>query len=212
MENDYQILDSCYPQSFLSSSTTNPFQRLPLLSRDVLLRCVRRFRECVPTNCRVKADYINIIHHDFAEQTSILIQSSTADLYRLASPASDSNCRLLPVCQVVHNRYGNVVASQLLSSPARWNPPQVPQDQILKPAWFGPGKIHNHIESHDKNRNGATRRSPTPEIRLSAYTFRTTSSVCCRDCDHAQALESCVYVRQRPASDVVGPPPVQSTR
>ena len=136
MQEDYHMLDCSYPASFLSSSDEF-FARLPLLSRNDLSSCVRRFRESIPKTCQTKAGYINVIQNDFARQTNQLIQLSTPDLLRRVSPpVGHSTSRFLLVCQFIHDRYGTAIASQLLCSKARWNPPDVGEDQILRPTWF----------------------------------------------------------------------------
>ena len=113
------------------------FARLPLFSRDILLNCIRRFWKSIPPGCRTKADCINLIRSDFAQQTKELIQSSTPDLLRLASPHVDSSMpRLLLICRFIHNRYGAVIASQLLCTQTRWNPPEETEDGISQPAWL----------------------------------------------------------------------------
>ena len=137
MQEEYDLLDCDYPLSFVSGSSNEPFARLPLLPRDTLSKCIQRFRERIPKGYRTKADYVRLIRDDFSQQTNRLIQSSTPDLLRLVSPPADhSTPRLSLVCQVIHDRYGVVVASQLLCSPARWNPPEFATNVTSPPAWF----------------------------------------------------------------------------
>ena len=193
MEENYRIPDGIYPPSFLSSSEF--FARLPLLSRDVLLTCVRRFRQSIPNGYQTKAGYINILRRDFAQQTSQLIQSSTADLLRRvnsSSPASHSYsiheyCQFSLVCQFIHDHYGTAVASQLLCSLARWNSPEVAEDGMLKPTWLktpltqlrsrlakvGTGIIKDHCDLY-------LAPSPAPKSKTERYDlivqrFRTRS-------------------------------------
>ena len=80
MEEHNCVLDHAYPESFLSSNEF--FVRLPLVSSDVLLRCVQRFRESIPKGHRTKTGYINFIKNDFAQQTNKLMGSSTQDLHQ----------------------------------------------------------------------------------------------------------------------------------
>jgi len=133
----YHILDCSYPLSFVSGSSDEPFARLPLISRDALSRCIRGFRKSIPQGYRTKADYINLIRDDFAEQTNRLIKSSTPDLFQWVSlPVDHLTPRLSLVCQFIHNRYGAAIASQLLSSQTRWNPPELADNGTSTPAWF----------------------------------------------------------------------------
>ena len=139
MQEDYHILDCSSPPSFVSSSGGEFFARLPLLSRNDLSSCIRRFQDIIPKRCQTKAGYINIIEDDFTRQTNQLIQLATPDLLQrvpMSPPAGHSTPRLSSVCQIVHNRYGTDVASQLLCSQARWNPPEVAEGEIPQPAWF----------------------------------------------------------------------------
>ena len=142
MQEQFDLLDCIYPTSFLSRSSNQFFIRLPLLSCDVLLTCVRKFQECIPRGCRTKAGYINIIESDFARQTNELIRLSTTDLLQrvsvspLACDPTLQPCRFSLVCQFIQNRYRTVVASQLLCSQARWNSPEVPEDKVSQPAWL----------------------------------------------------------------------------
>ena len=113
MEERYHILDSSYPASSLSNGEF--FVRLPLLSGNVLLSCVRRFQECIPQGHRTKAGYINLIRSYFVRQTNQLIQFLTPGLLgRVSPPAGHSMLRLSLVCQFIHNQYGTAIASQLL--------------------------------------------------------------------------------------------------
>ena len=142
MQEQYDLLDCVYPPSFLSHPSNGFFARLSLLSRDVLLTCVRKFRERIPKECQTKAGYVNLIESDFARQTNELIRLSNSDLLQhvsvspLARDPTPQPCRFSLVCQFVHNRYGAVVASQLLCSQARWNPPEVPEDEISQLVWL----------------------------------------------------------------------------
>ena len=139
-KEDYDILDCTYPPLFVSTSCNETFvRRLPLLSRDELLSCVRRFRGNVPRECKAKAAWIKLIESDFFQQTKRLIQSSTCELLEHASTslsADQPTPRFLLVCWAVHNRYGTTIASQLLSSGARWDPPELAEDNISQPVWF----------------------------------------------------------------------------
>jgi hypothetical protein len=55
-----------------------------------------------------------------------LVQLSTEDLCKPVSPPPHCpRLKLLPACQFVHNRYGPMIAPQLLCHPIRWNPPEV---------------------------------------------------------------------------------------
>ena len=137
MQEEYYLLDHCCPPSSLSNSPSDFFARLPLLSRNDLLNCARRFRETIPTGCRAKAGYIKLIEDDFVRQTQQLVLWSTPDLLqRVSVPASDCTPRLSLICQLIHNRYGSIVASQLLCSPARWNPSPVMEEGTPQPGWF----------------------------------------------------------------------------
>jgi hypothetical protein len=140
MEDNYHILDCTYPSSFISVSTDEVFARLLLLPRDTLLECVHRFKEQIPRDYHTKDGYAKLIRTDFAQQTNELIQLSTPDLLRRASifldSANFSMPRFLLVCQCIHDRYGTAVAPQLLCSQARWNPPEVAERELTKPAWF----------------------------------------------------------------------------
>ena len=72
-------------------------------------------------------------------KTKRLIQPSTPELFGDASTlplAGQSVPRFLLVCWATHNRYGTTIASRLLSSQARWNPPEVEEDTVSRPAWF----------------------------------------------------------------------------
>lgn len=135
MEGHYSVLDDSYPASFLSSSANKPFEHLPIFSRDVLSGCIRRFCKSIPTDCRTKINYINIIQSDFAQRMNTLVQASTAVLCQ-SSSSSASTPQLLLICEAIHNQYGNTVRCQLLCSSTRWNPPEVPENGISKPAWF----------------------------------------------------------------------------
>ena len=109
------MLDRDYPGSFSPSDEFTV--RLPLVSSDVLLKCVRRFRESIPKGHRTKMGYTGFIKNDFARQANQLMGSSTQDLLRHVSPpAGHPTLRLPLVCRFIHNRYGPVVASQLLCS------------------------------------------------------------------------------------------------
>jgi hypothetical protein len=103
------------------------------------LNCARRFRETIPIGCKTKAGYIKLIQEDFVRQTHQLVLCSTPELLQQLSvppPASDFTPRLLLICQLIHNRYGSIVASQLLCSPARWNPSPVTEDGTPQPGWL----------------------------------------------------------------------------
>jgi hypothetical protein len=55
---------------------------------------------------------------------------SNEDLYKIIPPSSRCLKLQLPlVCQVVHNRYGSMIASHLLSQETRWNPPELIIDE-----------------------------------------------------------------------------------
>ena len=72
----------------------------------------------------------------FVQQMKQLIQSSTPDLLQsVLTPSGHSAPQLSSVCQFIHNRYGTI-ASQLLCSRTRWNPPEVANDGISQPVWF----------------------------------------------------------------------------
>jgi len=127
MGDKYQTLDYSYPVSFLCGGDKF-YMRLPLLSATDLLNCVLRFKS-IPRGEQMKADCVNFIKKDFAQQTSKLTQLSTSELLRYVSPSTGHSTLCFPmVCQFIHNRYGIVVASQLLSSRVRWNPPEVAKD------------------------------------------------------------------------------------
>ena len=126
-------LDSSCPVSFLSSDEF--FVRLPLLSRNVLWSCVRKFQECILQEHRTKAGYINLIRKDFLRQANQLMQFSTPGLLGRASPpAGHSTLHLSLVCQFVHNQYGTAISFQLLYSRTRWKPPEVAEDGISQTA------------------------------------------------------------------------------
>ena len=134
--------DYMYPPSFLSSSSDESFARLPLLSHDVLLTSVWRFQETIPKRCRTKAGCINLIRSDFIQQTSQLMHLSVPDLRRrmlISLPAGNStpqHSQFSLACQSIHNRYGTSVATQLLSSSVRWNPPEVAEEGLSQPIWL----------------------------------------------------------------------------
>ncbi|KAF9787111.1 hypothetical protein BJ322DRAFT_1186232 [Thelephora terrestris] len=139
MQGEYNILDHVYPASFLCSDNKF-FVRLPLLSADVLLSCVRRFRDSVPKGERTKTGYIGLIKSDYAQQTNNLVQFSAEEILRSVSSTSPnstdhSKLRFPSICRFIHNRYGTVIASQLLCSLARWNPPDVSDDGLCLPPW-----------------------------------------------------------------------------
>ena len=139
MQQDDHILDWSYPPSFLSASGNGCFVRLPLLSRYELSSCVRKFRGSVSKGCRTKNDCINLIESDFMLQTNQLMRLSTPDLLRsvAVSPSiGESSPRLSLICRFIHNRYGTVIASQLLCSPTRWNPPEMTESGTPQPAWL----------------------------------------------------------------------------
>ena len=71
--------------------------RLSLLSPDVLLSRVRRFRS-IPTTHRTKADFIYLVQSDFAQQSD-------------SFPPRARAIRFLLACQFIHDRYRTVVAS-----------------------------------------------------------------------------------------------------
>ena len=133
----FHILNCSYPPSFVSSSSDEPFARLSLVSRDALAKCIRRFRKSIPQGYRTKADYIDLIRDDFAEQTIQLMKLSTPDLLRsVLLPTGCLTPRLSLVCLFIHNQYGAVIASQLLSSQTCWKPPELAGNGIPSPAWF----------------------------------------------------------------------------
>ena len=102
MQEQYRTLNCAYPSSFLSSSTDEFRGRLSLLSRDVLLSCVRRFQN-IPTTHRIKADFIDLVQSDFAQQTNRLIQFSTSEFMQCVSPpAGHSTLRFLLACQFTY--------------------------------------------------------------------------------------------------------------
>ena len=138
MQEHYQILDCSYPPSFLPSARDKSFARLPFLSQDILLTCVQRFRQNVPKGYQTKAGYVNLIQSDFTQQMNLLIRSSTSELECLLilSLAGHPAPRLSLICQIIHECYGTVVASHLLCSQARWNPPEVAEDEISLPIWL----------------------------------------------------------------------------
>ena len=113
--------------------------RLPLLSRYELSSCVRKFRGSVSKGCQTKDDCINLIESDFMLQTNQLMRLSTPDLLRslAVSPSiGESSPRLSLICRFIHNRYGTVIASQLLCLPTRWNPPEMTESGTPQPAWL----------------------------------------------------------------------------
>jgi hypothetical protein len=138
VEEQHHVLDCSYPPSFLSNFNKF-FVRFPLLSRDVLCGCVRRFRESIPKGCQTKGGYIKLIEKDFMKQTNQLMQASFSDLLQCVSTPSLTDHLtplLLLVCQIIHNRYGAVFASQLLCSQACWNPPEVAENATSQPVWL----------------------------------------------------------------------------
>ena len=67
------------------------------------------------------------------------MQSSTPDLLQrvsLSQPVGHSTPRLLLVCQFIRDRHETAIASQLLRSKTRWDPPDVEKNQILQPVWL----------------------------------------------------------------------------
>ena len=127
-KEEHDVLDCTYPLSFVSTSCNESFLRLPLLSCNELLSCVQRFWERVPSGCKSKSAYIKLIESDFPQQMKQLIESSTSELFGHAltlQPADQPMPWFSLVCQAIHNRYRTTIASQLLSSEARWNPPKV---------------------------------------------------------------------------------------
>ena len=106
-----------YPNPRSFSPSDEFIMRLPLVPSDILLKCVLRFRESIPKGHRTKMGYTSFIKNDFARQANQLTGSSTQDLLRHVSPpAGHPTLRLPLVCRFIHNRYGPVVASQLLCS------------------------------------------------------------------------------------------------
>ena len=138
MQEGGHTLDCRYPPSFLSSSGDQFFVCLPLLSRNVLLSCVQRFRS-IPKGRRTKTDHINFIRNDTVQQANqlIMIQSPTLDLLRHFPSLPDHPMpRLSSVCRSAHGRYGSTIVSQLLCWQTRWNPPKVEEHEIPQPTWF----------------------------------------------------------------------------
>ena len=139
-KEEYDILDCTYPSSFISMSCGEFFAHLELLSRNELSSCVWRFRESVPKGCKTKTACIKLIESDFSQQTKQLIESSTPELFGhvSTSPLAGQSVptRFSLVCWAIHDWYGITIASQLLSSQARWNPPEVANGIASQPAWF----------------------------------------------------------------------------
>ena len=89
--------------------------------------------------CKAKAARIKLIESDFLQQTKRLIQLSTPELFEHAStslPTVQPTPRFWQVYWAVHNRYGTTIASQLLSSGARWDPPELMGDIVSQLVWF----------------------------------------------------------------------------
>ena len=136
MEGEYLVLNHSYPNLFLGD-VDEYFMRLSLLSSEVLLTCVRRFRGTISKGERTKAGYIAIIKNDFVQQTTRLVQFSISELLQHVSLSPHHSTLRLPlVCRFIHNRYGTVIVSQLLCSLTRWNPPEVPKDGHCPLAWL----------------------------------------------------------------------------
>lgn len=138
-KEDYNILDCTYPPSFILMPCNETFVWLPLLSRNELSSCVQRFQGNVPRECKMKVACIKLIESDFLQQTKQLIQSSTPELLAHAStslPTDQPTPRFLLVCWAIHNQYGTTIASLLLSSGARWDPPELTGDTISQLVWL----------------------------------------------------------------------------
>ena len=112
------------------------FIRLSLLSCEELSTCTRNFRGNIPRGSRKKADYI--AESDFVQQANALTWTATPDLLQMTMPPPGPQPppRLWLVCRIVHCLYGALVASRLLCSRARWNPPEVAEDRFIQPPWF----------------------------------------------------------------------------
>ena len=138
MEAGYHIVDCSYPDSFVLTKCSDFFIRLSLLSCEELSTCIRNFRGSIPRGSRKKANYITLIENDFVQQANALIWTATPDLPQMTTPPPGPQPppRLWLVCQLMHRRYGALVASRLLCSRARWNPPAVAEDKFIQPACF----------------------------------------------------------------------------
>ncbi|KAF9652477.1 hypothetical protein BDM02DRAFT_3109004 [Thelephora ganbajun] len=82
-----QVLDCSYPPSFLSNSGNEFFACLPLLSLNVFLNCVRRFRGSISKGYQTKADYTNLIQNDFVRQVNQPMWLFALDLQRVGVSA-----------------------------------------------------------------------------------------------------------------------------
>jgi hypothetical protein len=123
-----EALDYCYPTSFVSNNDKIS-ERLRLLSNDILLSSVCRFRVSVPSNHRTRLGLTKLIMEDFEQQVNNLVQLSNERLYEIVSPPPHCLRFQLPLaCQFVHNRYGTNIAPHLLRDQTRLNPPEATID------------------------------------------------------------------------------------
>ena len=90
----------------------------------------------IPRGSRKKADYI--AESDFVQQANTLTWTATPNLLQMTTPplGPQPPPRLWLICRIMHCQYGALVASRLLCSRARWNPPEVAEDRFIQPAWF----------------------------------------------------------------------------
>ena len=129
--HEFSVLECCYPASFFSNNNEIS-ARLQVLSCTILRDSVRRFSANIPSSQRMKASLTDLIMSDFSRQTTELVKLSTEELHKLASPPAGYPRFLLPlVCHLVHERYGPVVAPQLLCEPTRWNPPELMEGDAI---------------------------------------------------------------------------------
>ena len=63
-KEEHDMLDCTYPPSFVSTSCSEPFVCLPLLSHNDLLSCVQRSQGSIPNGCRTKTAYIKLIENN----------------------------------------------------------------------------------------------------------------------------------------------------
>lgn len=110
---DLSVIEYRYPTSFVSN-TDEISTRLQILLNDTLLDSARTFSVNIPKSQRSKRDPTKFIMDDFSQRKTELVKCSVDELYKLASPLAGFPKYLLPLaCQLVHKRYGPMVASQL---------------------------------------------------------------------------------------------------
>ena len=149
---ELDLLDHCYPASFVSNNDKIS-TRLRVLSNDTLLDSVHRFCVSVSRGQRTKAGLIKLIMDDFGRQTKELLRLSTEDLYKLiiSPPPHCPRLQLPLVCQFVHNRYGTTIASHLLCPPTRWDPPESTADDVTVSSVNWLQVPVNHLKSRLSN-------------------------------------------------------------